>query len=136
VVIPGSHRNGLTTHCPAGAERSDLHIPNTLLRAEDAVPLPMEPGDVLLMHRRTQHSSLENRSNEIRWSFDLRYNPVGEPTGRPAFPEFLARSLAHPERVLRDAETWATLWYAARDRLAGVETGPFNRWREADAVCA
>ena len=136
VVIPDSHREGLATHCPADLERPDLHIPSKLLRAEAATPLPMEPGDVLFMHRRTQHSSLENQSEDIRWSFDLRFNLAGQPTGRPAFPEFVARSRSHPERVLRDPEAWAALWRAARDQLAGVETGPFNRWQTADAVCA
>jgi ectoine hydroxylase-related dioxygenase (phytanoyl-CoA dioxygenase family) len=135
-VIPGSHREGLATHCRAGSERPDLHIPSKLLHVDAAVPLPMQPGDVLFMHRRTQHASLENRSDNIRWSFDLRYNPAGEPTGRPAFPEFLARSRSHPERVLAEPQAWAALWEAARDRLAGVETGPFNRWHTSDLVCA
>jgi hypothetical protein len=135
MVIPGSHRDGLTTHCPASAVKQELHIPARLLRSGAAIPLPMEPGDVLFMHRRTQHSSLPNRSDGIRWSFDLRYNPAGHPTGRPAFPEFVARSRAHPEQVVTDPDDWAALWYAARDRLVGIETAPFNRW-QADAVCA
>ena len=136
VVMPGSHREGLATHCPARPGQPDLHIPAQLLHGEAAVPLPMEPGDVLFMHRRTQHASLENRSGAIRWSFDLRYNPRGQPTGRPAFPEFVARSRAEPEAVIADAAAWAALWYAARDRLAGVTTGPFNRWQNASPVCA
>lgn len=135
-VIPGSHRTGLTTHCPATQEKRDLHIPISLLNVDTAVPLPMEPGDVLFMHRRTQHSSLPNQSNDIRWSFDLRYNPIGTATGRPAFPEFIARSQANPERVLTDPDAWAALWYATRQHLAGVTTAPFNRWATADAVCA
>ena len=135
-VIPGSHRAGLATHCRAGAVVPDLHIPASLLHAEEAVPLPMEPGDVLFMHRRTQHASLPNRSEGIRWSFDLRYNPIGQPTGRPAFPECVVRSRSHPEQVVHDADAWAALWYAARDRLAGVETAPFNRWHTDAPVCA
>ena len=47
------------------------------------VPVPMRPGSVLLLHRLTEHSSLSNLSDGIRWSFDLRYQPVGQPTGRP-----------------------------------------------------
>ncbi len=136
MAIPGSHRDGLATHCPANGAKQDLHIPAKLLRADVAVPLPMEPGDVLVMDRRTQHASLPNRSDGIRWSFDLRYNPVGHPTGRPAFPEFVVRSGARPEQVVRKPEEWARLWYAARDRLAGIETAPFNRWQTVAPVCA
>jgi phytanoyl-CoA hydroxylase len=136
VVLPRSHRGDLATHCPANGKQLDLHIPPALLHEAEAMPLPMEPGDVLLMHRRTQHASLENTSDEVRWSFDLRYNPAGQPTGRPNFPHFLARSAAHPEQVLRDADEWAALWLAARARLAGVETAPYNRWLTAAPVCA
>ena len=80
--------------------------------------------------------TLPYQSESIRWSLDLRYSPAGQPTGRPAFPEFLARSRAHPEHVLRDPDAWAALWYAARDLLAGVESGPFNRWHTAAAAAA
>ena len=38
------------------------------------------------MHKHTIHGSLPNVSDEIRWSLDLRYNPTGQPTGRPEFP--------------------------------------------------
>ena len=81
-VIPGSHRTGLATHCPGGGQ---LRIPEPLL-AGTPLPLPMRPGSVLLLHRLTEHSSLSNLSDGIRWSFDLRYQPVGQPTGRPVFP--------------------------------------------------
>jgi phytanoyl-CoA hydroxylase len=82
------------------------------------------------------HCSLPNRSDEIRWSFDPRYNPIGQPTGRPAFPGFVARSRRDPESELRDAEAWADLWRRARARLAEQETPTFNRWRADSPVCA
>ena len=43
------------------------------------------------------HSSLPNLSENIRWSLDLRYNPIGQPTGRAWFPGFIARSKSKPE---------------------------------------
>jgi len=97
----------------------------------------MQPGSVLLMHQRTIHSSLDNLTeDEVRLSFDLRYQPIGQPTGRPAFPGFIARSAAHPESVLRDAARWAQSWYDARGRLAAQENARFNRWRAGVGVCA
>ena len=135
-VIPGSHRGDLATHCAANPESPDLHIPAPLLHSNTVVPVPMEPGDVLLMHRRTQHASLENQSDHVRWSFDLRYNPTGQPTGRPNFPDFVVRSAADPTSELHDPEAWAELWLATRDRLAGVTTASYNRWNNMAPVCA
>jgi hypothetical protein len=83
------------------------------------------------------HSSLPNVSNEIRISFDLRYNPISQPTGRSAFPGFVARSRRAPEAELRDAAEWARRWMTARDRLADLgQDLPFNRWSATDPVCA
>ena len=57
----------------------------------------MKKGDVLFMDRLTMHASLPNVSDEIRWSFDLRYNRTGDATGRSWFPGFVARSRSNPE---------------------------------------
>ena len=72
----------------------------------------------------------------MRISFDLRYNPTGQPTGRPLFPGFVARSRKDPSRELRDPEAWAQLWYDARKDLSDRDLPPFNRWRSGDPVCA
>ena len=59
------------------------------------------------------------------------------PTGRPAFPGFVARSRANPASELRDASVWAQLWRNTRARLAAAEEVPvFNRWKVNGAVCA
>jgi hypothetical protein len=65
-------------------------------------------------------------SDDIRWSFDLRYQPIGQPTGRPAFPGFVARSRRYPESELRDWREWRQLWLDARARLAEGEDPTFN----------
>jgi len=136
-VIPESHRKGLELHCPS---RNPLIIDQTCipdqLIDQDLVPLVMEPGDVIFMHRRTIHCGLVNRSDKIRWSFDLRYQPIGEPTGRPWFPGFVARSKAHPETELHDASAWAASWHAARRKLAHSDEVAFNRWQQGDPRCA
>jgi hypothetical protein len=133
-VIPGSHRSELIAHCPT---EKGVAIPEPFLPAAHAVPLPMRPGSVLLMTQRTVHSSLDNLTHDqVRLSFDLRYQPNGQPTGRPAFPGFVARSAAHPESVLRDPAAWASLWHDARARLAEQENPAFNRWKVGAGVCA
>ena len=84
----------------------------------------------------TVHASFSNNSDEVRWSFDLRYNPTGQPTGRSHFPGFVARSRQHPETELRDAAAWESLWRNTRDHLATVAMGKFNRWDKENPVCA
>ncbi|MBI3941760.1 MAG: phytanoyl-CoA dioxygenase family protein [Chloroflexi bacterium] len=134
-VVPRSHNGELLKHCPVDGKSKQVHIPAKLL-SSNQVPVPMHPGDVLFMNRLTVHSSLPNISDDIRWSYDLRYNPTGEPTGRPWFPGFVARSRAHPETALTDPQEWAQLWLDARDALARRENPVFNRWDTTDPVCA
>jgi phytanoyl-CoA hydroxylase len=134
-VIPYSHRDGLRTHCPGGP--GGLAIPDSLLEMDRTVPIPLKRGDVLFLTKRTCHSSLSNVSDNVRWSFDLRYNPIGQATGRGAFPGFVARSQANPESELHDATEWANLWRATRQRMADQnENSPFNRWDSRALVCA
>jgi len=133
-VMPRTHRSEIVAHCPTD---QGVAIPDKLLPSGQPIPLPMKPGSVLLMTRRTIHSSLDNETeDEVRISFDLRYQPIGEPTGRPTFPGFIARSADHPETVLRDPAAWATSWLQARDRLAAMEDPAYNRWDSDAPVCA
>ena len=119
-MIPGSHREGLAPHC--------FEIPNQFRNA-GVIPVPMRAGSIILFHRLTKHSSLPNQSDDIRFSFDLRYSPVGKATGRDEFPGFVARSRRHPESVLTDHHQWADLWRDARARLIARGTVNFrSRW--------
>ncbi|MCY3957658.1 MAG: phytanoyl-CoA dioxygenase family protein [Chloroflexi bacterium] len=131
-VIPGSHRDALRIHCAP----PHVAIPDVLLEVDRITPVPTQPGDVILMTRYTCHDSLPNLSDRCRWSLDLRYNPTGQPSGRPAFPDFVARSRRDPASELRDPEAWARLWYDARARLAAHPDDFIIRWRGTEPVCA
>jgi phytanoyl-CoA hydroxylase len=138
-VVPGSHRDGLLPHCPANAgNRSGfgVHIKEQHFAADAAVPLPMRRGAALFLTKRTIHASLSNTSDHVRFSFDLRYNPIGAPTGRGMFPGFVARSHEQPEAELRDSEVWTQLWLEARRALAKGEQPQFNRWDPYSLACA
>jgi ectoine hydroxylase-related dioxygenase (phytanoyl-CoA dioxygenase family) len=136
-VAPASHRDGLSPHCPGAGPVGDLQIPSQFIGAvHKPVNVPVRRGGALFMHRLTQHASLKNTSDDIRWSFDLRYQPIGKPTGRPVFPGFVARSRANPASELRDWRAWSQLWLDARARLAERELAPFNRWTKDQPVCA
>jgi hypothetical protein len=133
-VVPYSHRDGIAVHCPGVG---GLRIPEKVMDKKNAVPLPMQAGSVLFMHRRTMHCSFDNKTDdEVRWSFDLRYQPAGQPSGRPLFPDFVARSHAKPESELHDPAAWAQLWEDTRVRLAVAAKQKFNRWSADHPGCA
>jgi len=132
-VWPGSHRRGLLDHCPTHG--GVLRVPGKMLEGK-AVPAEVKKGSVIFMNKLTLHASHSNHSDEVRFSFDLRYNPIGQSTGRPAFPGFVARSRQAPETELTDPGEWSQLWYDARKNLAQIEMGAFNRWDANSPVCA
>ena len=133
-VVAGSHREGLRQHCHG--DGTGLYIQDKHLEQDRFVTAEMKRGDVLFMHRLTCHSSLPNVSEQVRISFDLRYNPTGQPTGRPVFPGFVARSRQDPESELGDPEAWAQSWYEAREKLATKNMPAYNRWSTDDPACA
>jgi len=132
-VVPGSHRGKMLDHCPI----PQLGIPETQFDASNVRALPVGPGGVVLLHPKTIHGSLPNRSDRLRWSFDLRFNRTGEVPGRPQFPGFVARSRSAPQTELRNASVWAGLWADTRARLANAEdVGYFHRWTGDAPICA
>ena len=139
VVAKKSHKQGLVLHCTRTEKRPQwkgIEIPQGYIR-EETIPIEMEPGDVLFLNKLTKHCSLENNSDDIRWSFDLRYQPIGQPTGRPYFPGFVARSQNNPKNELKDHKVWRQLWIDAKRKLiAHNESEYFNRWDPEDQRCA
>jgi len=132
ICVPGSHKaEELTTmHCPGnGFSSAEIYIPDDIV-GKGVVPMPVSRGGVVLLDQRTIHGSFENTSDKLRWSFDLRYIPTGQQTGRPVFPSFVARSASAPETELRDPAAYAAAWEAARDHLAAQGEVAFNeRWK-------
>ena len=139
VVAKNSHNNGLVLHCTKTEKRpqwKQIEIPGEYV-TEDNIPLEMEPGDVLFLTKLTKHCSLENHSDDIRWSFDLRYQPIGQPTGRAHFPGFVARSKHTPDSVLKDHKLWRNMWQDTKYKLIEKnESEYFNRWDPEDIRCA
>lgn len=64
-----------------------------------AVPLPVRKGDAILFNDRCVHSSTPNRSKQVRWAIDLRYQPIGQDPMLTRGVGFLARSREHPGLV-------------------------------------
>ncbi len=102
----------------------------------EAKALPVKAGSLVILHPLIPHASLPNHTNGFRWSFDLRYNVTGQPTGRSHFPDFIAYSQSQPERVLQDWKEWRGLWETARRKLSKGEHIPIHRWQSDAPFCA
>lgn len=131
----GSHKlrkgnpadDGLTKHCP-GHAASEIYIPDALIRKNDLISLAAKAGDAVLLHRRTVHGAGENKSADIRWSFDLRYKPAGAPSGRGCFPSVQITG----KNAATNAEEYRQKWRTARDNIIdGSVRAVFNeRWNK------
>lgn len=120
-VIAGAHRGEVFKHAPGHAGYLEI-FPDDL-PAGKVVTVPVKRGDALLMTNRTPHRSIDNVTDEIRWSMDLRYQSAALPTNAPLtrlpeereFPQdapiacyppeadFLVRSPRRPHEVLQIA---------------------------------
>ena len=108
-VISGSHKQGLR---PPRRDENGRLVPVEDVESWGEVQnVRMKVGDVLVFGNLTFHRSLENTSEDIRWSIDLRYSPTDSPLEwlLQKWPGFIARSQQQPETV----ESWE-MWEAKR----------------------
>lgn len=119
-VMPNVWKEGYRTHQAEGGTT----IRPDLLPAAEVRPVPVHKGGIIFMHRYTPHRSTPNYSDHTRWSVDLRFQPTGQPTGRPFHPAFIVRSRQHPETVCNDYngyEAWKQRWQEALTNAKGVQ---------------
>ena len=124
-VVPGSHRGDLSLHCRS-QDPHKIGIPEMML-GNVRHYVEMKAGDVHFHHRLLQHGSLRNLSDQLRFSFDLRYQPTsqahGQSAGMPSqtvVPGFIARSPANPEQEMRDWREWAAYQEEMRQQFMAI----------------
>jgi ectoine hydroxylase-related dioxygenase (phytanoyl-CoA dioxygenase family) len=105
--IPGTHKLGIVEHVE---RKYYLEIVEEELkpRLDPAVDVVCDPGDVVLFINTLFHCGRPNISNIVRSSLDWRYQDATQPTLRRQHGH-LARSKAHPDRVVCDGEAWSNL---------------------------
>lgn len=88
-VVRGAHLSGITANhacCVGGTWYTEV-TPEELEAtlgcdmAKDVVTCEVPRGSVLLLNNLIPHRSMENNSNGVRWSLDLRWQRGGEPNG-------------------------------------------------------
>lgn len=119
-------------HCT----KTQVGLADEFVPRENKIPVPVKAGGAVIFHPLTPHASLANKSDEYRWSFDLRYNVTGQPTGRSHFPEFVARSRRNPDTELHDWRKWLESWEATRSQLAHAAHISQHRWPSDGPFCA
>jgi len=130
--VAAGNYDELLPHCT----KTQVGIADDFLPTGNATPTPVKAGGAVIFHPLTPHASLANTSDGYRWSFDLRYNVTGQPTGRSQFPEFVARSRSNPASELRDWTLWNELWQDTRHRLAHAPHIAQHRWDSSSPYCA
>ncbi|MEP3045672.1 MAG: phytanoyl-CoA dioxygenase family protein [Roseibium sp.] len=130
-VASGTYESMLP-HC----SKTQTGIADAFIPTGNATPTPVKAGGAVIFHPLTPHSSLTNDSDGYRWSFDLRYNVTGQPTGRSHFPEFVARSRKNPDSELKDWRVWKSMWEDTRSHLSTAPHIEQHRWGNDAPYCA
>jgi len=110
-VIPRTHTRRLLSHHSegySGTGYTELAERDIEPHRQEMIALPLAAGGAIVFNDRFIHSSTANRSKEVRWSVDLRYQPVDQDPMPQHGVGFLARSRQHPERVAT-LEDWLAL---------------------------
>ena len=111
-VVKGGHKSGKVFNhkLESKARVKDswyLYIDDAEINQDDIVTCEMKKGSVLFLHQLVPHRSLENYSDEVRWSVDLRFqNPLDEAgfhTGLVA--PIIMRKASDPD-YLPDWDSW------------------------------
>ena len=102
-VVRGGHRSGQVLDHKLEKEVGDkdswyLYIDEKDIPTKDIVTCEMSIGSILFIHQLTPHRSLENYSEDVRWSIDLRFQNPNDETG------FHERSSLVDPIILRKAE--------------------------------
>jgi len=125
-VMPGSHRSPVVRHRISENGKYLQIEPSEFPRTGHRFACPVRKGGVLLVTNRTAHASFKNKTDQVRWSMDLRYQNANLPTNAkvtrlqgdaqfdpengvpiacyPPEADFLVRSVRRPAEVVTDPE--------------------------------
>jgi ectoine hydroxylase len=82
-MVRGSHRLGRIDHVPVPGEGQNVADPKRMAditRRLEVVYCELDPGDAVIFHCNTLHSSEQNRSPHRRWTYIVCYNRVDNDT--------------------------------------------------------
>ena len=113
----GRHKEGVLRYGMGG--KGGFYLIPDEVPEEQREPLPTQAGSMVMFTSMLPHGSLVNETDTVRWSMDLRYQALGQPTGRWYVPGFVARCRSNPELETPSAQAWvAEVERAAREAEA------------------
>ena len=107
-IAPGLHRGALHDGWK-DPETGFLGLAPQVRQRLEGISVQMAAGDALCFTQLTPHRALPNRSNQVRWSIDVRYEPTAQATEAGRKQGFVAHSLDHPDSVL-SYQPWLQQW--------------------------
>ena len=93
-VIPGSHRMPFERDCFDDALFFRADLPKNQEVISRAVPVVLDPGDVLFFHAKTLHAASRNHTTQTKYSAVFTFRPADNP------PIPGTRSAESPELLL------------------------------------
>lgn len=115
-VVSGGHRKGVTAKhiCCAGdtwyvgIEEAEMESTLGVDIERDTVTCEVPMGGVLFLNNCIPHRSLENRSDKIRWSLDLRWQRPDKPNGFYGLKDCLTMRRKSQANISIDWEPFAS----------------------------
>jgi phytanoyl-CoA hydroxylase len=103
--IPKSHELGLIAH---EWREHYLEMDRSILEPlmPSVINVEMDPGDIVFFSNLLFHQGLPNTTQQVRWSFDWRYQDATQPTLRTSKGQ-IARSRNPASGAITSAEQWA-----------------------------
>ncbi|CAM4790016.1 unnamed protein product [Rotaria magnacalcarata] len=130
-VLPGGHRLGVTCkhNCCAGGTwyvelpveemEKTLNIP---VNEKTIVTCEAPFGSVLFLNNLIPHKSMENYSQSIRWSLDLRWQNPKEPNGFYGLKDNILMTKSDDENFKPDWDEWSNINRAKLQEAAVKES--------------
>ena len=117
-VLPRTQGNPVLEHVAekdstSGYTELPRHL-TELLNDGRAVALPVRAGSAVVFNDTFVHCSSPNRSDHVRWSVDIRYQPAGQDKMAAHGPGFVVRSRTG-SFPLDDEHTWLAAARAVND---------------------
>jgi hypothetical protein len=142
-VLRGGHRAGSVARHRLESSVGDskswyLYIDEADLPPGEVVTCEMKLGSVLFLNQLIPHRSLENRSDKIRWSVDLRWQDPKLPSGDQGGAGVIVMRKASDPGFTVDWDAWAAEQRLAYEKARGLSGETFDttvsglwmdRWR-------
>jgi len=107
-IIPRTHTRRVLSHHKevySGTGYAELDAQHVQGHQKEVVVIPLEAGGAIIFNDRLIHSSTANKANHVRWSVDLRYQPIDQDPMPQHGAGFLVRSRQRPQ-CLATLEDW------------------------------